>query len=68
MSKGFTVKAKVPEQALEEGKIDIQKAREMIKGKSVVFCLPGRGCSYVFIKNFVQLCFELVQNGASIQI
>ena len=68
MSKGFTVKAKVPEQVLEEGKIDIQKAREMIKGKSVVFCMPGRGCSYVFLKNFVQLCFELVQNGASIQI
>ena len=42
MSKGFTVKAKVPEQALEEGKIDIQKAREMIKGKSVVFCMPCR--------------------------
>ena len=40
----------------------------MIKGKTVVFCLPGRGVSYTFLKNFVQLCFELVQRGASIQI
>ena len=40
----------------------------MIKGKTVVFCLPGRGVSYTFLKNFVTLCFDLVQSGASIQI
>jgi hypothetical protein len=28
----------------------------------------GRGCSYVFLKAFVQLCFDLVQNQMSIQI
>ena len=39
-----------------------------MKGKTIVFCLPGRGCSYTFMKNFVQLCFDLVQNGMSIQI
>ena len=46
----------------------IEKARELIKGKAIVFCLPGRGVSYTFLKNFVQLCFECVQQGASIQI
>ena len=39
-----------------------------MKGKTIVFCLPGRGCSYIFLKNFVQLCFDMVQNGMSIQI
>jgi hypothetical protein len=68
MTKGFKVKAKVPEAQLEDGKIDIEAARGLIKGKTVIFCLPGRGCSYTFLKNFVQLCFELVQQGASIQI
>jgi len=67
MTKGFKVKAKLPENA-QEVQLDVQKAREMIKGKTIVFCLPGRGCSYVFLKNFVQLCFEIVQNGGSIQI
>ena len=40
----------------------------MVRGKSIVFCLPGRGVSYAYLKNFVQLCFDLVQAGASIQI
>ena len=39
-----------------------------MRGKTIVFCLPGRGCSYTFMKNFVQLCFDMVQNGMSIQI
>ena len=39
-----------------------------MKGKTIVFCLPGRGCSFTFLKNFVQLCFDMVQNGMSIQI
>ena len=40
----------------------------MVNGKSIVFCLPGRGVSYTYLKSFVQLCFDLVQSGASIQI
>ena len=39
-----------------------------MKGMTIVFCLPGRGCSYIFLKNFVQLCFDMVQAGMSIQI
>ena len=69
MAKGFTVKAKTPnpsESKKEEW--DYAKAKEMIKGKTIVFCLPGRGVSYTYLKNFVQLCFDLVQAGASIQI
>ena len=60
MAKGFTVKAKAPT-VTQEPEWDYAKAREMIKGKTVVFCLPGRGVSYTYLKNFVQLCFDLVQ-------
>ena len=66
MAKGFTVKANTPKPKPAEWDIDAIKAR--MKGKTIVFCLPGRGCSYVFLKNFVQLCFDMVQNGMSIQI
>ena len=52
----------------DDNEFSIDKARQMIKGKAIVFCLPGRGVSYTFLKNFVQLCFECVQQGASIQI
>jgi len=70
MAKGFTVKsaaAKAKKQA-ETPEWDYDKAKRMIAGKTVVFCLPGRGVSYTFLKNFVTLCFDLVQNKASIQI
>ena len=67
MAKGFTVKAKKPA-AKKAPEWDYERAKELIKGKKVVFCLPGRGVSYVYLKNFVQLCFDLVQCGASIQI
>ena len=63
MAKGFTVKAKPPSaSSKKEPEFDIDKAKEMVKGKSVVFCLPGRGVSYQFLKSFVQLCFDLVQS------
>ena len=69
MAKGFTVKAKSPVvKKPAEVEWDFAKAREMVKGKTIVFCLPGRGVSYTYLKNFVQLCFDLVQSGASIQI
>ena len=67
MAKGFTVKANPPKvKKAEEWDYDAIKAR--MKGKAIVFCLPGRGVSYTFLKNFVQLCFDLVQNQMSIQI
>ena len=70
MAKGFTVKAATPKVAKKaagpEWDYDAIKAR--MKGKTIVFCLPGRGCSYTFLKAFVQLCFDLVQSGLSIQI
>ena len=68
MSKGFTVKAKTPKASESTPEWDYAKAKEMVKDKSIVFCLPGRGVSYTYLKNFVQLCFDLVQAGASIQI
>ena len=64
--KGFTVKAKSPVKK-SAPEWDYDKAKEMVRGKAIVFCLPGRGCSYAYLKNFVQLCFDLVQAGASIQ-
>ena len=69
MAKGFKVVTTPPKTAKkEEIEFSIEKARELIKGKAIVFCLPGRGVSYTFLKNFVQLCFECVKQGASIQI
>ena len=67
MAKGFTVKANAPKAAKKE-EFDIGAIKERMKGKAIVFCLPGRGCSFTFLKNFVQLCFDMVQNGMSIQI
>ena len=67
MAKGFTVKTVAPKKESKPD-FDIPAIKERMKGKTIVFCLPGRGCSYIFLKNFVQLCFELVQRGASIQI
>ena len=48
MAKGFTVKAKTPTKGGKKKEIeyDYEKAKELIKGKAVVLCLPGRGCSY----------------------
>ena len=68
MAKGFTVKAKAPTPSTQGEEWDYDRARELVRGKSIVFCLPGRGVSYTYLKNFVQLCFDLVQAGASIQI
>jgi len=67
MAKGFTVKTVPPKKSkAPEWDYDAIKAR--MKGKKIVFCLPGRGTSYIFLKAFVQMCFDMVQNGMSIQI
>ena len=63
MAKGFTVKANAPTKKKEEW--DIAAIKERMRGKTIVFCLPGRGCSYTFMKNFVQLCFDMVQCGVA---
>ena len=68
MAKGFTVKANTPQKKEDTPEWDIEAIKERMRGKAIVFCLPGRGCSYAFMKNFVQLCFDLVQNQMSIQI
>ena len=69
MAKGFTVKASKPKKNKQE-KIewDYEAIKERWRGKKIVFCMPGRGVSFVFLKNFVQLCFDMVQNQMSIQI
>ena len=64
MAKGFTVKANTPStKKTKKEEWDIAAIKERMKGKTIVFCLPGRGVSYIFLKNFVQLCFDMVQNG-----
>ena len=69
MAKGFTVKAKHPGKSKKDTpQWDYDAIKARMRGKTIVFCLPGRGVSYVFLKNFVQLCFDMVQNGMSIQI
>ena len=66
MAKGFKVKPKT--QVNAEPEWDYELAKALIKGKKIVFCLPGRGVSYTYLKNFVQLCFDIVQAGGGIQI
>ena len=71
MAKGFTVKAKPPtKKSVTSGgeEWDYAKIKERMRGKAIVFCLPGRGCSFQFLKSFTQMCFDLVQNGMNIQI
>ena len=51
MDQGFTVKANAPTAPKEE-EWDYDAIKERMKGKTIVFCLPGRGCSYTFLKNF----------------
>ena len=65
MAKGFKV---IPKETPKKEEWDYNRIKQRVKGKQIVFCLPGRGCSYIFLKNFVQLCFDLVQNGNGIQI
>ncbi len=62
MAKGSKVKAAKPPAATSDD-FDVLKVKEHLKGKKIVFCMPGRGCSYTFLKYFVQLCFDIVQCG-----
>ena len=51
MSKGFTIKATAPTPSKKsEEEFDLEAAKEMIRGKAIVFCLPGRGVSYTYLK------------------
>jgi len=69
MAKGFTVKASKPKSKGEDKpEWDYDAIKRRWRGKKIVFCLPGRGVSYVYLKNFVQLCFDMVQNQMSVQI
>ena len=43
MAKGFTVKAAPPTTPKQEWDYDL--AKERVKGKAIVFCLPGRGAT-----------------------
>ena len=51
MAKGFKV---IPKETPKKETWDYDKIKERVKGKQIVFCLPRRGCSYTFLKNFVQ--------------
>ena len=55
MAKGFKV---IPKETPKKEEWDYERIKQRVKGKQIVFCLPGRGCSYIFLKNFVQLCFD----------
>jgi len=69
MAKGFTVKAKKPKKDDSSGpEWDYEKIKARMRGKRIVFCLPGRNTTFTFLKSFVQMCFDLYANGMSIQI
>ena len=49
MAKGFKVKSKAP--AKKEPEWDYELAKQLIRGKKIVFCLPGRGAvSYTHLR------------------
>ena len=52
MAKGFKVKPKT--QVKKEPEWDYELAKALIKGKKIVFCLPGRGVSYTYLKNLIE--------------
>jgi hypothetical protein len=66
MAKGFQIKERQP--TVAEPEWDYNKIKQKMQGKSIVLCLPGRGCSYNFLKNFVQLCFQIAQNNMQLHI
>ena len=68
MAKGFTVKASSPKAKEKKEEWDYDEIKKRWRGKKIVFCLPGRGVSYTYLKNFVQLCFDMVSNQMSVQI
>ena len=68
MAKGFTVKASSPKTKEKKEEWDYDEIKKRWRGKKIVFCLPGRGVSYTYLKNFVQLCFDMVSNQMSVQI
>jgi len=68
MAKGFTVKASSPKTKEKKEEWDYDAIKKRWRGKKIVFCLPGRGVSYTYLKNFVQLCFDMVSNQMSVQI
>ena len=47
MAKGFKVKAAKP--AAPKDNFDIEKVKQHLQGKKIVFCMPGRGCSYCLL-------------------
>jgi hypothetical protein len=67
MAKGFQIKAKEPRQESQPN-WDYAKIKQKMQGKTIVLCLPGRGCSYNFLKSFVQLCFEIASNNMQFHI
>jgi hypothetical protein len=68
MAKGFTVKAKEPVSTIEDIGVIVERAKAKLKGKTIVFCLPGRTVTYTFLKSFLQLCFDLAGNGTGFAI
>ena len=68
MANGFTVKASSPKTKEKKEEWNYDEIKKRWRGKKIVFCLPGRGVSYTYLKNFVQLCFDMVSNQMSVQI
>lgn len=67
MAKGFSIKTK-NDLVIDSIEAIVERAKNKLKGKIIVFCLPGRMVSYTFLKNFLQLCFDLAGNGTGFVI
>jgi hypothetical protein len=66
MAKGFSIKPKEVQENKPEW--DYDKIKRRMLGKTIAICIPGRGCSFTFMKSFTQLCFDLAAAGIKFQL
>jgi len=62
MAKGFTVKATAPRASAPTEDWDYGAIKERMKGKSIVFCLPGEDALLYFSRhlyNFVLILYKM---------
>ena len=68
MAKGFTVKKTNTKEKDKGPEWDYEVIKERMRAKGDCLLSSWKGMFMCFMKNFVQLCFDLVQNQMSIQI
>ena len=63
MAKGFTVKAKNPVKKKQEPEWDIDAIKARMRGKTIVFCLPGKQ-NTIFLPFILALIASISHSGS----